>query len=61
MPSLHWYMTRIVFNKFNVGRYLGCQCYSLLFERYKLQFEHLPFILSYWRQNYFFNFSTPCI
>lgn len=21
MPSLHWYFTRIVFNKFNAGRY----------------------------------------
>jgi len=45
MPSLRWYMTCIVFNKFCVGRYSGCQCYSLVFERYKLQLEHLPLIL----------------
>jgi len=45
MPSLHWYITRMFINKFNVGRYSGCQCYSLVFERYELQFEHLPFIL----------------
>jgi len=45
MPSLPWYITRIVINKINVGRYSSCQCCSLAFERYKLQFEHLPFIL----------------
>ena len=43
---LHYtYILCLVISKINVYRYLGCQCYSLVFERCKLQFEQLPLVL----------------
>jgi hypothetical protein len=42
---LHYTCISGLFIKIYIGRYSGCQRYSLVFERYKLQFEQFPFVL----------------